>query len=122
MSEDALWLVDLFQMQLGSLRGELSDPRIRRDKFDKFSYSAWAITETMLSIDDYSGFVEASTIREILKMQFHDYTNYYINSRNKELSIKYKYAADMVEYLYTLTEGYVYDEYSTNLMGGHFDD
>lgn len=115
-----MWLMELLQMQLEALKDALTNVRLRRDRFDKFSYSSWAITETLLAIDDYSGYVCVGTIREILTMQLHDYKSYY--NRNKEKNIKYMYAAEIIEYLLTLTEGYIYDEYSINLMGGHIND
>lgn len=104
MTKNALWIVDLLQMQIASLRIELENKRVHPKKFDKFSYGAWAITETLLAIGDYSGCVDADIIRDILKMQHEDYTNYY--NTNPERHIKYKYALEMIEYLFFLTEGY----------------
>lgn len=122
MSNDALWLIDLFQMQLGCYRSELTNVRIKREKFNKFSYSAWAITETLLAIDSYEGYVCVGTIREILKMQLHDYMRY--SKGRNEIHQNYLYAAEIIEYLLTLTDGYVIDEYivdryAMNMMGGH---
>ena len=107
MNNDAMWIIEVFQMQLGALRNELENKRLKRDKFDKYSYGAWAITETFLAIDDYSGYVTVGLIREILQMQLIDYTCYYKN--NKERHIRYKYAAEMIENLMELTGGWVND-------------
>lgn len=107
MSNDALWLIELFKIQSDILKTELSNPRIRREKFDKFSYSAWAISETLLIIGDYSGYVGVGFIREVLKMQIYDYEKYY--NDNQERHIRYMYAADMIQKLLDLTGGYIYD-------------
>lgn len=104
MSSNALWIMDLLQMQIATIRIELQDRRTRGDRFDRFSYGIWAITETLLAVGDYSGYVDADLIREIIKMQCEDYARYY--ESNKQIHIKYKYALEMVEYLYFLTEGY----------------
>ncbi len=108
MNNDAKWIIEIFQLQLAALRKELSNPKIRRDKFDKYSYSSWAIVETLLAIDDYSGYVTVGLIREILTLQLLDYESYY--NRNKERHIKYKYAHDMIENLLELIGGWNYDE------------
>lgn len=104
MSGDALWIIDLLQMQLASLRIELTNTRLHPKKFDRFSYAGWAITETLLIIGDYSGYVDGRIIRDILEMQLDDYRKYYIS--NKDRHFKYKYAAEMIECLIILTEGY----------------
>lgn len=104
VSKDAMWILDLLQMQIVSLRTEMDNKRIRRDRFDKFTYQDWAITETLLAIGDYSGFVDACLIKEILRMQLEDYNKYY--NSNRDMHIKYKYAAEMIEYLLILTEVY----------------
>lgn len=107
MSNDAIWVMDLFQMQLGAIRTELKDKKIKRDKFDKFSYSSWAICETLRCIGDYTGYISVGLIREILKMQLYDYEKYY--NDNPEKHLRYKYAAEMIESLLNLTGGYIYD-------------
>ena len=108
MNNDAKWVIEMFQLQLAVLRKELSNPRIKRDKFDKYSYSSWAIVETLLAIDDYSGYVTVGLIREILTMQLSDYDSYY--RRNPDKHLKYKYAHDMIENLLELVGGWIYDE------------
>ncbi|MPM43215.1 hypothetical protein SDC9_89888 [bioreactor metagenome] len=125
MSNDALWLIDLFRIQIDCYRDELVNTRIKREKFNRFSYSAWAITETLLAIENYEGYVCVGTIREILKMQLYDYKKY--SKGRSEIHQNYLYAAEVIEYLLTLTDGYVSDEYVTdeyamNMMGGHLYD
>jgi len=104
MSDDVLWFIDIFQMQLGSLRVAMADKKVRRDKFDKFSYCSWAITETLLIVNDYSGYIDINVIREILTMQLEDYMKY--SSDVKESNEKYMYAAEMIEQLLKLIGGY----------------
>lgn len=108
MTNDAKWIIEIFQLQIASLRKELTNPRLRPDKFDKYSYSSWAVVETLLAIDDYSGYITVGTIKEILDMQLVDYEHYY--NSNKELHIKYKYARDMIQNLLELIGGWIYDE------------
>ena len=109
MSDDAAWLLDLFKMQLEVLKDEMLDDRMRKDRLDKLSYSSWAISETLLAVDEYSeyGYICVSVIREVLNMQYYDYKSYY--ERNKERHIRYKYASEIIKNLLNLTEGYVND-------------
>lgn len=107
MSDDAKWLLDLFKMQLEVLKNEMLDDRIRRDRFDKLSYSSWAITETLLIVNEYSGYICVSILREILNMQYYDYITYY--EKNKKQHVRYKYASEIIKNLLNLTEGYIND-------------
>ena len=107
MSDDAAWLLDLFKIQLEVLKTEMLDGRMRKDRLDKLSYSAWAINETLLAVNEYSGYVCVSLIREVLNMQYYDYKSYY--ERNKERHIRYKYASEIIKNLLNLTEGYIND-------------
>lgn len=104
MSDDALWIVDLLEMQIESIRKELKNKRIKLDKFDRLSYGAWAITETLSAISNHSDYVDTTIIRDILQTQYENYTLYY--ERNKEVHVKYKYALEMIEYIFLLTEVY----------------
>ena len=107
MSEDAIYFLDLFKLQLGSLREELLDPRIRPDKFDRFSYSAWAIEETIKAINDIRGYVSVGLIRYVLHEQMDAYHEYYSN--NFKTQERYMHAFDTVEYLFNLTGGYIHE-------------
>ena len=107
LSEEALWLMDLFQMQYSSLKNTMASERIRRELFDKLSYSAWAVSESIRAINQVTGWVDEYTIAEILQVQLDHYIRF--GSSDKECHKKYIYAADMVEQLIKLTGGSIYD-------------
>lgn len=109
MTDDAEYILDLFRVQLNSFAAELVNTNIRRERFDKFSYSSWAIQETVNAISDYEkfGYVSVSVIRSILKEQQRSYEMWY--NSNMERHIRYKYALETVEYLLRLTGGYCYE-------------
>ena len=81
--------------------------KIRRDTFDKLSYSAWAVSESIRAINDWNGWVDEYTIAEILQVQLDHYIRF--GSSDKECNKKYIYAADMIEQLMKLTGGSIYD-------------
>ena len=107
MSEDALWLLDLFRMQLESLKFELTDRRTICERFDKFSYGAWAVEESINAIYNYRDcqYVQARTILEILETQLQFYSEY--SSTTKDKNRRFEYACDMVEQLIKLTGGVI---------------
>ena len=107
MSEEALWLMDLFKMQYVSLKDTMASGKIRRDLFDKMSYSAWAVSESIRAINELNGWVDEYAIAEILQIQLDHYIRF--GSTNKECHKKYIYAADMIEQLIKLTGGSIYD-------------
>ena len=74
--------------------------KIRRDTFDKLSYSAWAVSESIRTINDWNGCVDEYTIAEILQVQLDHYIRF--GSSDKECHKKYIYAADMIEQLMKL--------------------
>lgn len=107
MSDNALWILDLLQIQIQILQRDLLNKRVKRELFDKYSYRSWALTETMLVIDDYSGYVNTSVIQEVLTMQLDDYLRYY--NTNPKMQIKYLYASQVIESLLKIAGGYVND-------------
>ena len=107
LSEEALWLLDLFKMQYNSLKDSMTSKKIRRETFDKLSYSAWAVSESIRAINDWTGWVDEYIIAEILQIQLDHYIRFGCN--DKECHKKYIYAADMVEQLIKLTGGSIYD-------------
>lgn len=107
MSNDAIWLVDLINMELASLKTSMDNPRIKRETFDKFSYSSWAILETLKAIHDYPKYVDKFVIAEILEVQLDLYIRF--SNTGKAGCKKFSYAADMIEELMKLTGGYIYD-------------
>lgn len=107
LSEEALWLLDLFKMQYNSLKDSMTSKKMRRDTFDKLSYSAWAVSESIRAINQVTGWVDEYTIAEILQIQLDHYIRF--GCSDKECHKKYIYAADMVEQLIKLTGGSIYD-------------
>ena len=99
--------MDLFQMQYGSLKNTMASGRIRRELFDKLSYSAWAVAESIRAINALSGWIDEYAIAEVLQIQLDHYIRF--GSSDKECHKKYIYAADMVEQLIKLTGGSIYD-------------
>ena len=99
--------MDLFQMQYSSLKNTMASERIRRELFDKLSYSAWAVSESIRAINQVTGWVDEYAIAEILQVQLDHYIRF--GSSDKECHKKYIYAADMVEQLIKLTGGSIYD-------------
>lgn len=107
MTSDAMYLIDIFRMQLESLKWQLTDPRIRKERFDKFSYSAWAIQETLDAIDEYDdGCLTVSVIYNILAFQREEYDRYY--RRNKTIHYKYKHARNIASELLNMASEYLY--------------
>lgn len=107
MTGDALYLFDLFKMQYDFFKTGMLDKGLRRDKFDRYSYSSWAINDTLEAIKAYDGMVSVSVIREILREQISMYDMYY--RANKKTQERYKHALNAVNYLYKLTGGYCYE-------------
>lgn len=107
MTGDALYLRDMFKMQYDFFKTGMLDKGLRRDKFDRYSYSSWAIKETLDAIDAYCGYVSVQTLREILREQIGIYDMYYRSNENTQE--RYKHALNAVKYLYKLTEGYIYE-------------
>lgn len=107
MTGDALYLVDLFKMQYDFFKSGMLDKGLRRDKFDRYSYSSWAINDTIEAIKTYDGMVCVSVIREILREQISIYEMYYRS--NEKTQERYKHALNAVNYLYKLTGGYCYE-------------
>lgn len=121
MSSDVMWILDILNLQICSYKNEIStNNQLKRETFEKYSYSSWAISETLKAIADYEGCVCVGHIREILKMQLSDYTEWH--SKDPTKYYKYAYAADIITYMLTLTEGWVIDEYNVNILGGHLHD
>lgn len=106
MTNDALYLIDLFSMQRDIIKTDLRDKRIRRDKFDRYSYRAWAIQETLDAIAEYDeGILSVCVIRNILKYQMEEYDKWY--RENKTNNEKFLHAFNIVKELYKLTGGWM---------------
>lgn len=107
MTPDALFLMDLFDMDWMIYKNETLQKTIKPDTFDKFSYSMWAIEEFYKVIDSLSNTydpIDVDDLREILRTQMMVYDSWY-GDNNKQ--IRYKYARDAISELYRLSGGYV---------------
>lgn len=109
MNDDASYILDLLAMQRDSLKRALLDKRIRREKFDRFSYSAWAIQETLDAVEQYGSYhyITVSVIVNILQNQERDYCRYYEYNNDKQQ--RYGYALDTISQVLKITGGYLYD-------------
>ena len=108
MTSDAIYLYDMFRMQYDFFKTGLLDKGLRRDKIDRYSYSSWAIKETLDVIDTLDDLVTVGVIRNVLREQMTMYDQYY--SRNPNNQMRYKHALNAVKYLFKLTGGFVYEE------------
>lgn len=109
MNDDAAYILDMLNMQLYSLEEEMKNDRIRRDKFDKFSYSAWAIQETLDAIHQYGSYhyITVSVIINIMKEQEVAYNKYFNTNPIKQA--RYGHALWTIDYLLKLTGGFIYE-------------
>lgn len=104
MSSDAKWLLDMFKVQMLALKNDCRK-RMHPDKFEKISACAWAISEVELAVNDYTGYISVSLIREILRMFLDDYKKYY--SVNRVRNIRFLYASQMIQSLLNFTDMYI---------------
>lgn len=102
MTEDALYILDLFHLQIGTIKWELMDKAIRPAKFDAYSFGAWAIQESIDAIKSCDGLVDRDTILGILEVQRDMYGSYYDNNNKQK---RFKHALDMINYLIKITGG-----------------
>ncbi len=100
MTEDAIYLIDLFHLQLGSIQWELLGKSILPERFNSYSFSAWAIQETLTAVKSYEGLVTVDVIKDILDVQRDMYGRYY---DGKETQLRFKYAYDTIIYLIKLS-------------------
>ncbi len=105
MSDDALYLIDLFEQMQNNLQDELMNKTISNKTFDRFSYSSWAIQEIIIEINEYEYYTSVAIIREILKNKETDYERFY--NVNKSRNIRYLHALDTIKYMLELTGGYI---------------
>lgn len=116
MSSDAAYLLELFLHQLQCFQRAMYKKRRTPDKFERLSYGAWAIQETIQAINECEFYVTVGSIRGILRLQISEYDRYYSTdfdryyNDNTPLPKRYEYAKNAVQFLYKLTEGYEYYE------------
>lgn len=108
MSDDARYLIDTFMRQYGAIKETLTSRRRHIDDFDRLSFHAWAIGEAINNITELvftSKYIGVREIRYVLDEMHAMYMGFY--DINPKIHLKFKYAADAIEKLYKLTEGYV---------------
>lgn len=107
MSSDAAYLIDMFTIQYEMFKKSMLDRGLRWDKFDRYSYSATAIEmllEDLKAAEDTS-YVDVSLIRQIIRLHIEMYESYIHKQRGN--SKRFEYALKSVNYLYSLTGGYL---------------
>lgn len=107
MSDDALDLMELFNNIIASSEERMYNKNISNKSFDRLSYGAWAIKETLVQMYEYEYYVSIGIIYEILKGQQSDYERYY--RANKVRNVRYKYALKSVNHLINIIGGYKHD-------------
>lgn len=105
MTDDAKYLLDLFVIQYDMFKESMLDKNLRYDKFDRYSYSASAIKLVINDIEECTSYKDVSLIRQILRLHIEMYENFLNNSEHKHEC--FEYAMKALNYLYSLTEGYV---------------
>ena len=107
MSEDAKHVLELFENHLNMLEGFITDKNVRRDKFDRYSYSITAIRSILNDIYECTSYIDISLIRQILRLHEEFYSSV-VDNREKPQHL-FVCALNATRYLYSLTGGYVYD-------------
>ena len=107
MSEDAKQVLELFENHLSMLEGFITDKNVRRDKFDRYSYSITAIRSILNDIYECTSYKDVSLIRQILRLHEEFYSSV-VDNREKPQRL-FVCALNATRYLYSLTGGYVYD-------------
>lgn len=107
MSEDAKQVLELFENHLAMLEKLITDKNVRRDKFDRYSYSITAIRSILSDIYECTSYRDVSLIRQILRLHEEFYSSVVDNRDNPQRL--FVCALNATRYLYSLTGGYIYD-------------
>lgn len=108
MTNDALYLIEIFTMQRDLLKTEMLNKSIRIEQFNRYSYGAWAIQELLNAVDEYEGIVTAASIHNMIRLLMDEFDRYYC--RNKDRNMRYKHALNILEELSKISGGYIYEE------------
>lgn len=106
MSEDAKQVLELFENHLSMLEELITDKNLRRDKFDRYSYSITAIRSILTDIYECTSYIDISLIRQILRL-YEEFYSGVVDNREKPHRL-YVCSLNATRYLYSLTGGYVY--------------
>ena len=107
MSNDAQYLIDMFNKQLDMFSKLMHDKGLRRDKLDKYSYSSTAIRWVLNDIKECTSYIDVAHIRQILGLHMDMYESFKAHSEHEHKNFDCEMKAIM--YLYSLTEVYIVD-------------
>lgn len=107
MTDDARYLLDTFTKQFDMFKELMKDKMVRRDKFDRYSYSATAISLVISDIKECTSYKDVALIRQILRLHLDLYEGFIRHAEHKHKA--YECALKAIMYLYSLTEVYVDD-------------
>lgn len=109
MTDDASYLMETFERQYLMFIENMKDRRLRRDKFDRYSYSSHAIKLLLNDVRECTSYKDVSLIRQLIRLHIEMYVTF-INEAiryGKEPHLSFTIACKAMKYLYALTEGYV---------------
>ncbi len=109
MTEDAKYLIDLFTKQYNMFMEGMKDKRLRRDKFDRYSYSSHAIKLLLNDIDECTSYKDVSLIRQLVRLHAEMYVSFIhqATKNNREPRKSFVVAYKAMKYFYNLTEVYI---------------
>ena len=107
MSDDAKCVLELFEIHLEMLEELITDKNVRRDKFDRYSYSITAIRSILDDIHECTSYIDISLIRQILRLHEEFYASV-VDNREKPQRL-FVCALNATRYLYSITGGFVND-------------
>lgn len=108
MTDDARYLIETFRKQYDMFIELMKDKRLRRDKFDRYSYSSYAIKLLLQDVDECTSYKDVSLIRQLIMLHAEMYASF-ISGRekyNKEPKMCFKCGYKAMKYFYNITEGY----------------
>lgn len=100
MNEDVMWFIDVIEMQWTSFRAGMDGKKLTREQFDRYSYSAWAISETLCAIAEMPGTVTTNDIVELLQAQMQLYMGFCEYGCKR--MVRYEYCAETIQELIKL--------------------
>lgn len=109
MTDDASYLMETFERQYLMFIENMKDRRLRRDKFDRYSYSSHAINLLLNDLRECTSYKDVSLIRQLIRLHMEMYVTF-INEAiryGKEPHLSFTVAYKAMKYFYALTEGYI---------------
>lgn len=106
MTSDALWVMDMIQLQKEKYINEMM--HARGSNFDKYSYSIFAIDEALDAInnfDESASVIRVVDIAMILEITYNQFAEFYTKTRNNK--DKYYAMKNAIEPLYEFAMNYL---------------